>query len=364
MSVIPSDIVIYGSANMPEADGVTIGGAFDSSKRADFFDISPNGTINVVSSSAADTGVKATYFIRDTTGATATVTTQLNGTAVVLGATTAERILAGVITGGAIAGIANPGGTTAVGDCAIVANTKVLAGRTLQLGANPTGATPTLLTLQAGDGTGVSIGHIIRGLTGSGVGQMRKIIAVTGYGTDVVAVSGSYGTGTGLPTLNSTYDVLQGLLFEKGPNPVTAITRLFATAAADTPGGSQRIFYEKVFVTNNNTVTALTPQSGSTGVAVQITGNSPALSAGVTLDLGPETSFNGTATVANRQTAAPGVSFTVQPANVFAPSPGNLAPGNAPNAAGALGLWLRLTVPAGASPYKGAATVQTLGNTT
>ncbi len=29
MSVIVSDVVIYGSANMPEADGVTIGGAID-----------------------------------------------------------------------------------------------------------------------------------------------------------------------------------------------------------------------------------------------------------------------------------------------------------------------------------------------
>ena len=40
MSVVPSDIVTYGSANMPEADGVTIGGAVDFTKRVAFYDIS------------------------------------------------------------------------------------------------------------------------------------------------------------------------------------------------------------------------------------------------------------------------------------------------------------------------------------
>ena len=35
MSVVPSDIVVYGSANMPETDGVTaIGGAVDFTRRA------------------------------------------------------------------------------------------------------------------------------------------------------------------------------------------------------------------------------------------------------------------------------------------------------------------------------------------
>ena len=34
-----------------------------------------------------------------------------------------------------------------------------------------------------------------------------------------------------------------------------------------------------------------------------------------------------------------------------------------PNAAGAMAVWLRLTVPAGSLPYKGAATIQTSGST-
>ena len=36
MSVLPSDIVVYGSAHMPETDGATIGGAVDFTRRVAF----------------------------------------------------------------------------------------------------------------------------------------------------------------------------------------------------------------------------------------------------------------------------------------------------------------------------------------
>jgi hypothetical protein len=39
MSVTPNQIVLYGSANMPEADGVTVGGAVDFTKRVSFYDV-------------------------------------------------------------------------------------------------------------------------------------------------------------------------------------------------------------------------------------------------------------------------------------------------------------------------------------
>lgn len=361
MSVIPSDIVLYGCANMPEADGSTIGGAVDFTKRVDFFDVTPNGLIDVVSSSASDTATKFTYTVRDAAGAIQSVTGTLTGTSVVTGAQTAERLIAGVITGGAIAGITNPGGTTAIGDIAIFAHTAVVSAHTAQTGAaNKTGATPALFKLQSGDGASVAIGQIIRTTGGTGPNQIRKIIAVSGYGTDIVAINRDWGT---LPDATTTYNVSQGMLFEILPNPVLAITRLFATSASDIPGGSTRTFYEKCFVVNNNTATALTPQSPNAGVGIQISSDTPALSGGMLLDCGPAGSFNDSVTATNRQTAPGGISFTTQPANVFAPSPGNLAAGAAPNSAGALGLWLKLTVPAGASPYKGAATIQTTGST-
>lgn len=362
MSVLPSDLCIYGAANMPEADSATVGGAVDFTKAIDFFDITPNGFLDVVSSSASDAATKITYSVRDGTGAVQSVTATLNGQTPVTGAQTAERLLAAAITGGSGAGLTNPGGTTAVGDVALYAHTAVISAHTAQTGsANPTGATPALIKLQSGDGASVSVGQIIRTKTGTGANQLRKIVATTGYGTDIVAVNRSWGS---IPDNTTTYDVYQGMLFEISPNAVLFRTRLFATAASDVPGGSTRTFYEKVFVANNNTATALTPQSPNTGVGIEVLSESPSLPGSALLDLGPAASFNDTATITNRQTAPAGITFTTQPANVFAPSPGNLAPGAAPNSAGALGVWLRLTLPAGSAPYKGAATIQATGNTT
>ena len=68
MSVLPSDIVVYGSANMPEADGAITGGAIDFTRRVAFYDIASVGSVDVISSSSSDTATKITYCGRDPTG--------------------------------------------------------------------------------------------------------------------------------------------------------------------------------------------------------------------------------------------------------------------------------------------------------
>jgi hypothetical protein len=362
MSVLPSDIVVYGSANMPEADSATVGGAVDFTKRCAWYDLSANDTINAVSSSASDIATKVQIMGRDATGASVTSTAAtLNGQTPITNVGTlgtVERLLAAVVTGGAIAGLANPGGTTAVGDIAVYRATAVLSARTAQTGAaNATGVTPALFKLQSGDGASVSSGQIIRIKTNTGANQLRQIIATSGYGTDVVAVNRDWGT---IPDSTSTYDVYQGMLFEISPNQVKAVTRCFATSAADAVTGSQRIFYEKVFVVNNNTSTALT------SAQIEIASDSPSLPGSALLDIALCTALNDTNTSTNRQTApASGAgSFTAQPAFVSVPGAGNLTSGAAPNGAGAQGVWLRLTLPAGTAPYKGSADLRTQGNTT
>ena len=91
MSVLPSDIVVYASANVPEADGVTVGGAVDFTKRMDFSDISPSGTLDAVSSSPSDTATQIKYGVRDPSGAEQVVTATLTGTTPVVGAQSADR---------------------------------------------------------------------------------------------------------------------------------------------------------------------------------------------------------------------------------------------------------------------------------
>jgi|SRR5579875_129255 hypothetical protein len=371
MSVTPNNVVVYGSANMPEADGVTVGGAVDFTKRVAFYDISPAGTMDWVSSSASDTAVKAQVTGRDSTGVIQTpAAVTLNGQTVVTGSQTFERIGAAVITGGAIAGLTNPGGTAAVGDVACMAHTCVLPAssvttdttyHTAQTGsANTSGTTPPLFKLQSGDGASVSPGMLIWTRGGTGPNQLRMIIATSGYGTDTVAINRDWGT---VPDNTTTYKIVQGLLFEISPNAVLAVTRLFWTAAADVPTGSARYFFEKVFAVNNNTATALT------GAQIEIASETPTLPTGALLDAALCTALNDTNTINPRQQISSFVptgcgSFVTQPAFINVPSPGNLPSGAAPNSAGAQGIWLRLTLPAGTAAYKGSADIRVQGATT
>ena len=368
MSVLPSDIVVYGSANMPEADGAINGGPIDFSRRVAFYDIAPAGNLDVISSSATDTATKITFYGRDATGVIQNQTLSLNGQTWVTGSQSLERLLYAALSGATANGpAANPGGTAAIGDVALAAHSCVLptgsvttdaTARNAQSGsANHTGTTTALFKLQAGDGASVSPGEVIWIRSGTGANQLRQIVAASGYGTDVVAVSRDWST---IPDNTTTYKILQGMLFEISPNPVTAITRLFSNTAADGPAGTQRTYYEKVFVVNNNTATALT------GAQIEVASETPSLPSGALLDLALTTVLNDTGTAANRQAAVSlGIgSFISQPAFVSVPGPGNLPSGAAPNTSGAQGVWLRLTLPAGTATYKGWADLRTQGATT
>src|SRR5271155_3953219 len=116
MSVLPSDIVAYGSADMPEADGVTIGGGPDLTRRIAFYDVTPAGTCDVISSSTSDTATKITVYGRDPTGAIQNYTATLNGQSWVPGSQSFERLLYAASSGATSNGpVSNPGGTAAVG---------------------------------------------------------------------------------------------------------------------------------------------------------------------------------------------------------------------------------------------------------
>ena len=141
---------------------------------------------------------------------------------------------------------------------------------------------------------------------------------------------------------------------------MTSVIRMLSTSAADVAAGSQRTYYEKVFLVNNNAAEALT------GAQIGVVNETPVLPSGALLDLALTTALNDTGTVSDRQTAPSlGIgSFITQPTFVSTPSPGNLPPGAAPNATGAQGMWLRLILPAGPTAYKGAANYRIQGTTT
>jgi hypothetical protein len=377
VSVVLPDIRLYGSANMPEADGATVGGAIDFTKRIEFADIAANGLFDAVSSSASDTATKIIYLYRDASGvALSNETLTLNGTTKVAGTKTCERLLAAAVSGGAIAGLANPTGTTAVGDIAFMAHTLTISAHTMQVGAaNATGLNPPIAKLQSGDGASCAIGMVLHSLTGTGANQIRRILAINpnGLGADFVALDRNLGT---LFDATTTYEVAPGLHFElTGSNngvaitgtstQVLAIARMFSTEAAQASGGSSVTAYEKYFINNNNQTTALTT------AAHQILSETAALPSGALLDIALCKALNDTATATNRVTLpangdASALTFVTQPAavSVIAGSAQLPASAGAGSATNAQGVWARLTLPAGTAQYKGLGTPRNTGNTT
>ncbi|HUN49986.1 MAG TPA: hypothetical protein VMU42_02665 [Candidatus Sulfotelmatobacter sp.] len=360
MSVLRRDLIYYGSAAMPEADGATVGGAVDFTRRVSFADIAPAGTLDYVAAAAVDTATRLTSQGRDASGVVRSETVTLGGTTVVAGTQSYERLLALAASGATANGpLANPGGTAASGDVAAIGHTRIIAGHTAQGAANATAGADASITLQAGDGASVAPEMIIRITNNSPAGvqyQLRRILAVAG---DVCTVNRDWST---LPGSATTYDVAEGMLCEIAPNPVSAVIRVGATIAADVAGGAGRSYYEKIFTVNNNTTTALT------AAAIALQAESPALPGSAALAIALCNALDDSGSVANRQTApASGITaFTsgAPPQSIGVPAPGNLPAGAAPNAAGAQGIWINWNLSAGTAAYKGTATLRTQGTTT
>lgn len=364
MSVWPQEVIIYGSANMPEADSLTVGGAVDLTKRISFSDMTSTTTLDVVSSSASDAATKIAYYGRDASGIIQNETLTLTGQTKVAGTKSLQRLLYAAISNAAANGpVANPGGTTAVGDVALMQHTLTVSAHTAQTGsANHTGTTPPLFKLQSGDGASVSLGMIIRTTGGTGPNQLRMICSTSGtgagqYGTDIVAVNRDWGT---VPDNTTTYEVAPGFLFDILPNPVTAVIRPFAGVAADIVGGSTRTYYEKAFMLNTDGTTALT----SSTLTKQTDPGGLYSTSTVELDLAPCTALNDTNTTTNRQTVpSTGVGTFSSGA-----APQSITPAQqtaaSNTAAQAQGFWMRLTIGAGAAPANTSFDLRPAGNTT
>lgn len=350
MSVWPQEVQIYGSSQMTETDGVTAGGAADLTRLVTFSDLAANGLVDWVSSSSSDVAVKGQISGLDAAGIQQTpAAVTLTGQTKVAGTQTYNRLLYGALTGATANGpLANPGGTPAVGDVAVMAHTLTITAHTAQTGsANASGVTPPLFKLQSGDGAAVTLGMVIRTTGGTGSNQIRFACSTSGtgagqYGTDIIAVNRNWAV---VPDATTTYEVATGMVFPILPNAVTAVIRPFSGVASDIIGGSARVYYEKFAILNTDTTTAWT-------AAQLIKQIDPVglYSGGGALDIAACTALNDTVTIATRQTApGSGVgSFT----SGAAPQSVNLAAQTAAaNAASqAQCVWIRLTLAAGQAP--------------
>lgn len=334
MSVIPSDLIIYGCANHQETDSGTQGGAIATTKKMIFNDISPTGNMQIISSAAGDTTQTVTITGRDAGGVIISEVKTLSGaTAVPMTTNTSwERLLKAIKS------------ATTTGDVAAEAVTATLS-NTAQGGAAATTSLMAYITLNAGasGSNGFYNGQVIRTTGGTGPNQIRWIIDYDGT-TKRAYVSRDWGT---VPDATTTFKVSPGMVFDKAPVEILEIRRPFYNASADVAGGSSRDYYEKGFIKNTHATLALTAAT----VAEQADPSGK-----ITFALG--TALDDTGTSTDRRTVpASGVS-------AFDSATKNIANSQNLTAGTAQSLWLKLTLAAGDAAQKTSWTVRTAGTTT
>lgn len=156
-----------------------------------------------------------------------------------------------------------------------------------------------------------------------------------------IVVNASH-TGTITVTRNNSPTFTAIATLESG---ILTVRRLFYSAQADASGGSSRDFYEKIFLKNTHGTLSLLS-------AAIVESADPG--ANITFDL--ESAVSGTNTATDRRTApASGMlgTFTGSSKNV---------PGTDLAAGGYIGIWLKQTLAAGATPAKNTYTLTTSGS--
>src|SRR3990172_8597946 len=132
MAIKQSDIVLYGSAVMPDTDTPTeIGGAISLVKKMTFADLATPSIVEIVSSDSGDITQTITISYRTTAGVLATEVKTLSGLTPVAFVATMERLLKAIKS------------ATTAGDAAIMTSTAERTG-TAQAGSAGT------ITLDAG----------------------------------------------------------------------------------------------------------------------------------------------------------------------------------------------------------------------
>ena len=268
MSLISSELIVYGAANIAEVDTGTQGGAIDATVRYIFDDADGandptwdggDGTLKVVSNNGADS-MNVTVTGRDSGGSIVTEVLTLNGTTVVVGSQAFERILKVVLASAAAGSV-------------ILSDSQ-----------NGAAIGTTILTVEAG---------------------------------------------------------------------VTSVRRPFYNVSSDVAGGSARTFYEKVFIKNTNATFAL--------LAAAFAETDPTTN----VEFALEDAVNDTGTSSNRVTAPAAGEIG---ASGFSSAAKTLATetdaGTTDLAAtAAIGVWLKLSLAAGAAATKSTYTITTSGST-
>lgn len=338
MPVLEKNIIILGAANMADDDVSTTGGGTgtlaSAAKKLSFVSLGSNAQVKGVAEAAATLVITVTG--RDSTGAVVTDAITLNGTTYAQAGSpkTFQRIMKAV-KGAQISGN---------NACAIMSATLANSGTAQAAGADT-------LTLAAGASATDDFykGMVLRIATSTlGTYQLREIIKYVGS-TKVATVR----DWTTTPTGTITYEVAEGCVFEKTGSPsieIMEVRRIFYNAAANATGGAAVALYEKGFICNLNTATALT-----SAVVKEVSGG-----AASSISFALESTLNGSDSVANR-TTAPAAGYTFDSADKNVANSQNLS---VFGSNGFQGIWFKLDLAAGASAADTFYGVQVVGQST
>jgi len=311
MSVEYGHIIIHGSATMPDNDSTTqIGGAIDKTTKVTFADLETTGTVEVVSENVGDTTQNVTVYGRNAAGEKINEQISLNGQTPVAGSLSFERIMKAIKS------------ATCVGAVAAMSTTNEHADTAQGGGSN-------YITLAAGASAvdDEYLGKLVRTTGGTGANQIREIVKYDG--TSKKAYVRDWSTN---PDGTTTYEVADGVVFDKTPNEIDEVRRPFYDAAAEAAGGSDKFNYEKVFEYNQHATLALTnAQSAEVVEGIH-----------AKVDFALESTLDGTDNngVGNNREVAPG-GYTFDSTAKDVANSGNFSPQSGQ------GMWIRLDLDAG-----------------
>lgn len=324
MTIRKMDLVLYGSATMPDDDStLNIGGAIDTSKKISFKNPASATELEAVSENAGDTTQDITIVGRIANGAKKTEVISLNGQTPAQAGTpeTFARILK-----------ATKSATTA-GTVALMSTTNEHTGTATDGGVDALGNPYIDLDAGASAVDGEYEGMVLRTTGGTGPNQIADIIEYDGSAKRAY-VSKSWAIS---PDATTTFEIAPGVVFEKTPNEILEIRRPHFDEAAPQAGGSDKMSYDKGFLRNNSTDTAATN--------VKISEVAEGISAKEAFAL--ETSIDGTGTngAGNNRNVAPSTGVgTFDSSEKTVPGDANLEEGEA------IGIWFEFDLNAGDSP--------------
>jgi hypothetical protein len=338
MSVLYKDIIVNGSAVMPDGDVTTqIGGAAAPTKKACFKDIGANSQVEAVSENAGDTTQTLTVYGRIVSGAKDNEAISLNGTTPAQAGApiTWERLLKATLS------------AAGAGHIALMSTTNERS-NTAQAGGVDAAGNPYIQLDVGASGVDGAYRHmVIRIASGTGANQIREIIKYTGS-TFYAYVNSSWDTA---PDATSVFEIATGFVFDDEPTGITECRRVHYDASANPSGGADKFYYEKIFIRNKNATDALT-----NALLKEIAGG---LASIMEFDL--ESTLGGSddnGVGNNRQVAPGGYTFDSADKDIGDAGDGNF------DAASSQGVWLKLTLANGASANNDEYTLETEGQTT